>query len=96
LTWEQFGLWIQYYTVEPFGEEREDYRIGTLIALTANINRDPKSKPDPFTPYDFMPYMRRPEAHESEEDIHHRQLEKWEAFVIESTAAAMARSKKVM
>jgi hypothetical protein len=29
-------------------------RNGTLCALTANINRDSKSRPEPFTATDFM------------------------------------------
>lgn len=88
----QLGLWIQYYQLEPFGEERDDYRIGTLTALTANINRDPKRQVTPFTPYDFMPYMKRPDEL-TEGELERQQIDEWEVFLMESKASAMARAK---
>lgn len=51
---EQFFMWRVYFALEPFGEKRDDFRIGTLAALTANVNRDPKKRPQPFKPEDFF------------------------------------------
>jgi hypothetical protein len=52
--------WYDYYTIEPFGEERGDLRIGTLAALTYNINRGKNSKA--LGPIDFMPFAEKPEV----------------------------------
>lgn len=96
LTWIQLGLWIQYYRLEPFGEERSDYRVGTLTALTANINRDPKQHAQPFTPYDFMPYLRRPSEDangNTEEELARQQFNEWEVFLMESKASALAKAR---
>jgi hypothetical protein len=54
LTARQLNEWCAYATIEPFGEYRSELRNGTLCALTANINRDSKSRPEPFTATDFM------------------------------------------
>lgn len=51
---EQFFLWRVYFTLDPFGEKRRDARIGTLAALIANTNRDPKRRSQPFKPEDFF------------------------------------------
>lgn len=51
---EQFFQWRVYYSLNPFGERRKDLRAGTLAALTANVNRDPKKCPRPFKPEDFF------------------------------------------
>lgn len=44
--------------LEPFGSLPEDFRIGQVAAVIANVNRDRDHKPDPFTPADFMPALR--------------------------------------
>lgn len=54
-----------FHSIEPLGEYRNELRHGGLMALTANINRDEKLKPKPFTAADFMNF---------EEDINERQL----------------------
>jgi hypothetical protein len=36
---EEFREWIAFYKFNPWGEERDDLRIGNLTALTANIHR---------------------------------------------------------
>ena len=52
---QQLSEWMAFGQLEPFGEERADLRMGILAALIANVNRDPKKTPQPFTPQDFMP-----------------------------------------
>lgn len=51
---EQFFFWRAYYSLEPFGEKRQDLRIGTLASLIANVNRDPRKRSRPFSPEDFF------------------------------------------
>lgn len=47
--------WKAFYQLEPFGEWREDLRAAKICAIIANVNRDEKRKPKPFSPADFMP-----------------------------------------
>ena len=51
----ELDMWQAYAAIEPFGEARADLRMGILASVIANANRDPKRKPDPFTPMDFIP-----------------------------------------
>jgi hypothetical protein len=46
--------WAEYCTLEPFGEWRDDVRNAQLCALIANVNRDPKRRPEPYAIQDFM------------------------------------------
>jgi len=46
---------MQYYQLEPFGEERADLRAGIIAATIANTARDPKKRRKPFGPDEFMP-----------------------------------------
>lgn len=55
-----FYEWQQYYSIEPFGEYRSELRHGQHMALTANINRDSKVRPEPFSAQDFMNFVERP------------------------------------
>jgi hypothetical protein len=56
---------MAYAGIEPFGEEAADLRAGIIASVIANVNRDRKRKPDPFTPLDFMPFAERPTAQAS-------------------------------
>ena len=51
----EFTEWLAYARLEPFGPEADDQRMAQLMALIANVNRDPKRRKVPFTPDDFMP-----------------------------------------
>lgn len=59
-----FQEWQMYDRIEPFGEFRSELRHGQTMALTANLNRDPKSKPEPFNAMDFMNFIEKPEEKE--------------------------------
>lgn len=52
----EFTDWIAYYQIEPFGDSRDDERIGTLIALMYNLYRKKGTKTlewsDIFLPFD--------------------------------------------
>ena len=43
-----FLEWEAYSNLEPFDEIRADYRAASIVAMIANVNRDPKKNP-PFT-----------------------------------------------
>lgn len=51
----EFNEWMAYYSIEPFGIDREDFRMGQVCSVIANVNRDPKQKPQPYTPDNFIP-----------------------------------------
>ena len=51
----EFGEWMAFYALEPFGDNRADLRIGILAALTANIARDEKRRSEPYEVDDFIP-----------------------------------------
>ena len=66
LTARQLNEWLDYNSIEPFGEFRSELRHGQQMAMTANINRDSDKKPDPFKATDFMNYYERPKEEERE------------------------------
>ena len=56
----EFGEWIAYYSIEPFGDRMDDLRAGILASVTANANRG-KDVPA-FAPLDFIPWAKEPES----------------------------------
>jgi hypothetical protein len=66
LTAKQLSGWLNYHSIEPFGEYRSELRHGQTMALTANINRDSEKHPEPFKATDFMNFYDRPEEIERE------------------------------
>ena len=56
----EFGEWVAFYSIEPFGDHIEDLRTGTLAALIANVNRA-KDTP-PYKPTDFIDWGYKPEV----------------------------------
>ena len=36
-------------------DRRADYRAALVASVLANVNRDPKKRAEPFTPFEFMP-----------------------------------------
>ena len=45
--------WIAYWQIEPWGEERADYRSGMIASVIANVNRGKGGRR--YKPQDFMP-----------------------------------------
>lgn len=45
---------MAYYELEPFGDLIADHRHGAASALLANLNRDSKSRPEPYKSDDFI------------------------------------------
>lgn len=54
---EQFRGWMEYASIEPFGEIQADLRAGTLARVMAEPNRDRSAHPAPFTVLDFIPWI---------------------------------------
>lgn len=48
-----FSEWMAFAAVEPFGEERDDYRLAFALAVIVNMFRGKDSQP--VTPKDLMP-----------------------------------------
>lgn len=70
LTASQLNEWMAYASIEPFGEFRSELRHGQQMAMTANINRDSKAKPEPFTATDFMNFVEKePEKQYTQEEL---------------------------
>ncbi len=65
LTARQYAEWIEFYGVDPFGEQRADLRAG-IICATMN-NRWRGKHEQAMQPADFMTYHREPE--QSPEEI---------------------------
>ena len=55
----EFGYWLAYYGLEPWGERVADMRHGIAVATLANINRNTDARPDAYMPEDFMPWLER-------------------------------------
>jgi hypothetical protein len=53
----EFGEWIAYYSLEPFGDRLADLRMGTVASVLANVNRG-KNSPV-FKPHDFIPWAQQ-------------------------------------
>lgn len=54
MSWEQLREWLQYESLEPWGERWQDLRFGLLAAILINSNRSPKSTKSPAKPTDFF------------------------------------------
>jgi len=51
---KEFSQWMAFSSVEPIGDERADLRAALITSVLANINRNPETKPEPFTLSDFL------------------------------------------
>jgi len=54
MPYAEFLEWIAYSRIEPFGEERADWRAASVVAMLANINRDAKKRRKPYPVSDFL------------------------------------------
>ena len=55
MSYAEFAEWAAYYKIEPFGGLRDDLHAALVVAMIANVNRDPKKRKKPYSPADFMP-----------------------------------------
>lgn len=49
---DEFGEWIAYSRIDPFGNERLDLHAAMILSMLYNINRGTQKAKDPS---DFMP-----------------------------------------
>lgn len=49
----ELSEWMQFYTLDPWGTQRDDLQAGIIASTIANAN---SSKGKAFQPMDFMPY----------------------------------------
>ena len=54
ISYSELISWGAYYRVEPWGEWRADVRSAQIATILANVNRDQKKKPEPYTIKDMM------------------------------------------
>ena len=54
--------WQAFFTLEPWGTEREDWRAGVVASTVANVSRSKKQKA--YRPQDFMPKPRKWLSHD--------------------------------
>ena len=59
--------WMAYDKLSPIGPERDDLRAGSIAAVIANVNRDPKHRADLYQPDDFALRFGPPDEVETEE-----------------------------
>ena len=68
--------WQAFFRLEPFGEDRADLRAGIIASTVANTARDPKARPKPFLPREFMPQYGGEDDGEADEEAEQAAL--WE------------------
>lgn len=54
----ELSEWMAFYSIEPFGGEREDWRAGKIAATIANVHRRKGQRA--FTPDDIIPRIKPP------------------------------------
>ena len=54
----ELGNWLALWQISPWGEDRADLRSGIVASTLANIHRDDKKRPEPFSAHEFMPFRR--------------------------------------
>jgi hypothetical protein len=59
---------MAYDAVEGLPDRRQEILLASLLAITVNINRDPKAHGEPATALDFLPWM-RPEDDDEPEPV---------------------------
>jgi len=65
-----FNEWAIFYEIDPFGEQRGDIQAGIIASTAANLQRGKNTKP--FTPTDFMLFIKKPEYRIDDAEIERR------------------------
>jgi len=67
MTAEDLTEWEALYTIDPWGEERADLRMGIMASLTDACHR---AKGNPLKPADYMPFVEvEAKPQQSQEDM---------------------------
>lgn len=63
ISYKLFVEWLGFIALQgPIGDERADWRMATLCALLANINRDKKTRWKPYEAREFLLQFGLPDA----------------------------------
>ncbi len=54
MPYSEFIEWIAYSRIEPFGDERADWRAALVASVDAEVNRGRTKRKKPFQPKDFL------------------------------------------
>jgi hypothetical protein len=54
VTWRQLSEWMAFEELEPFGEERDDFRAAQIVQALWNIARDQTKCPNGYPLTDFV------------------------------------------
>ncbi len=65
----EFAEWQAFMRVEPLGDTRLDFWMASLMAMLANLHRDPKKRRRPYRARDFWPEWWRARARRSWRDL---------------------------
>lgn len=57
----ELGEWMALEVLSPSGESRADLRMAIIASTIANVNRDPKKRPKPYSAREFMPFIEQDE-----------------------------------
>lgn len=66
LTSRELSEWMAYDAVEGLPDRRLELLLAQLLAMTANIHRDPKARREPVGALEFMPWLREDDDDEPE------------------------------
>lgn len=53
---EEYLGWQEFYNIEPWGLPIQDAMQANIISVMANLERNPKERPDPYLIKDFLLY----------------------------------------
>lgn len=62
----EFSEWMAYYDLEPFGEERADFRQALTTSAVHNSLQAQTKSPKWTKPGDFMPFSEKPQKKASD------------------------------
>lgn len=86
--------WQEFYTLEPWGLRPQDAMHAHAISVLANINRNEKERPEPFSLKDFLLFDDR-RVSVVDPKIDGKTCEEWK-LLFAAEALAAQRQKTVM
>lgn len=54
MPYSEFVEWLAFSRIEPFGEERADWRAALVASVIAEVHRGRTKRRKPFQPKDFL------------------------------------------
>lgn len=62
----EYTYWCQLAALEPIGPERGDWQAAQVVSMLANVNRDAKAHPRPWSARDFLLWQEPAEMSDDE------------------------------